>query len=282
MTLIVAEISCSHEGDYSKALQLIDAAADAKADYVKFQLFTPDDMTLDSDDPRFTLQSGPWKGRKLYDLYAEAMTPREWFPDLFAYAREKGIKPFTTVCNPNDIEFLESLDCPMYKVASAELPWLDLVRACAEPGKPVVLSTGMATDNEIGNAVWAARPTCNTVYPMHCVSGYPTPVEQMRLGRMDDLKVWGRVGLSDHSRGSLAATLAVALGAEMIEKHIMLPWPNKSLDRDFALEPAEFRSFVHDVRQAEKALAPSACPAEEHSHGFKRRLVGNRWVRCAA
>ena len=284
---VVAECSANHAGDYLWALELIRAAANAGADAVKFQLYTPDDMA-EKDGPPLT--SGPWAGRTLYDLYAEAMTPRDWFPGLFTYARREGIIPFTSVFNPDDVPFLESLDCPAYKIASAEIGWLDLIRACAATGKPVIISTGMATDVEVR----ATMPPIleNRVF-LHCVSGYPTPTAQANLGRMKTLSLlpyregsesgfaqWNdfAVGISDHSLGDIVPIAATALGACMIEKHLMLP-DTHPLDEGHSLTPDQFRRMVQNVRATWAAMQKPEGDAEQDSRQFKRRLINGRWLR---
>ena len=297
---LVAEISCSHEGVLEYAIELIEYAAWAGVDAVKFQLWMhPDELTLRSSEPRFVLQSGPWAGRELWDLYNEAQTPPEWFPELFKVARDLDLVPFCTPFSPAAVEFLSQPDinCPVFKIASMEIGYLPLLRAVAETGRPIILSTGMATEAEVREAVTILAfkayrkngirqaDSGGEVTLLHCVSGYPTPVDKMNLTRMLDLEIMGdEVGLSDHSPGHLAPILAVALGASIIEKHIMLPGGD-SLDKGFALTPDEFKAMVDAVREAESAMGDgswSSNPAEADSQAFKRRLVDGKWVRCAA
>lgn len=287
---LVAEISCSHQGNLEYAIELIEYAAWAGADAVKFQLWLhPDELTRRSSEPRFVLQSGPWAGRELWDLYNEAQTPPEWFPRLFKVARDLGLIPFCTPLSPAAVAYLSSPDinCPAFKIASMEIGYLPLLRAVAETGRPMILSTGMATRREISEALktlhhWSED---EDVALLHCVSGYPTPINQMNLDRMFELDGMADLyGLSDHSPGHLAPILAVALGASIIEKHIMLPLPNESLDKGHSLTPGQFKAMVDAVRETESAMgdglwAPN--PAEADSQAFKRRLVDGDWVRCA-
>jgi N-acetylneuraminate synthase len=279
---VVAEISCNHLGRKDWALWLIREARDAGADAVKFQLYTPDDMA-EKDGPPLT--SGPWAGRTLYDLYTEAMTPRDWFLELFALARECGLIPFTSVFNPADIPFLESLNCPAYKIASAEIGWLDLIQACAATGKPVILSTGMADqgdgEGEITRAVDAAD--LSPVALLHCVSAYPTAIRDANLWNLKRLRGYpvATVGISDHSLGDIVPIAATALGACVIEKHLMLP-ETHPLDEGHSLTPDQFRRMVQNVQATWAAMQQPKGDAEQASRQFKRRLINGRWLReCA-
>jgi len=273
---IVAEISANHQGDYAKARALVDAAAYAGADAVKFQLYTPDDMALPDSPP---LATGPWAGRTLYDLYTEAMTPRDWFPDLFALARAKGLVPFASVFNPDDVGFLESLDCAVYKIASAEIGWTALIDAVGAAGKPLIISTGMATPGEIARAVAAAQPSPTIL--LHCVSAYPTKVTDAHLHRMDVLRQYPgvtAVGVSDHSvENDLVPIAATAKGSAVIEKHLMLPG-TMPLDARFSLTPGAFTRMVRAVKETWEACQPGT-DVEGESRQFKRRPIGGRWLR---
>ena len=287
---IVAEISCSHEGSLDKALELIRYAAWTGADAVKFQLWLNSaELTRDSDDPRYTLQSGPWAGRRLWDLYGEALTPLEWFPQLFKVARGAGLIPFCSPFSPAAVAYLSEPDinCPAFKIASMEIGYLPLLQAVAETGRPIILSTGMASRREVSEALRTIHrwSLLEDIALLHCVSGYPTPINQMNLDRMFELDGMADLyGLSDHSPGHLAPILAVALGASIIEKHIMLPLPNESLDKGHSLEPIQFKAMVDAVRETESAMGDGSWapnPAEADSQAFKRRLVDGEWVRCA-
>lgn len=275
---IVAEIGANHNGSLEDALALVEYAAEAGADAVKFQLFTPDDMTRDSDEPRFTLQSGPWAGRKLYELYAEAMTPQDWFRELFATALRLGIVPFASVFSLAGVEFLEQLDCPAYKIASPEIGWWELIRVAAKTRKPVIISTGAATAEEIATAVRCVPASRRVV--LYCHSTYPAPLGGFGLKEM----IWcaDYYGVSDHSRAVFTVPMAAAaLGLHMIEKHLMLPAAvENTLDEDFSLTPREFGRMVQAVRNVEAVCHPDAQPDESDAAQFRRRLVNGQWLRC--
>lgn len=254
---IVAEISANHLGRMGRALALIDAAKAAGADAVKFQLYDPDKMAP-SD---LVIESGPWAGRNARELYREAMTPREWFPQLFAHAGYAGIEAFSSVFDVDGLAYLESLGCPRYKIASFELVDLDLIRAVARTGKPVILSTGMAWYDDISQAVRAAS-ACRDLTLLKCTSGYPAPAAEANLAAGQALGgyTFGRIlhgtkwGLSDHSLGFGIAAAAAALGASMIEKHITLARSDGGPDAAFSSEPKEFAAMVRACREAEAAI----------------------------
>ncbi len=266
---VVAELSANHLGDRDRALAIVEAAHRAGADAVKLQTYTPESMTLDESGPGFHIEDGPWRGRNLFELYAEAQTPAAWHPALFARGRELGMAVFSSPFDPATVDFLERLDAPAYKIASFELGDLELIARAAATGRPVVLSTGMATPDEIRRALAAARAAGGTdLALLHCVSGYPTPPGEMNLRRMATLAAeFGVVtGLSDHSLGPAAPIAAVALGASLIEKHLTLARADGGPDAGFSLEPDEFAAMVRDVRAAWEGLgdgrsAPAACEA---------------------
>ena len=276
-TFVISEVSCNHEGSLAKALQLIDCAAGAGADAVKFQLYRSEDLV----DPasRWEIEAGPWAGQTYGDLYRMAATPAEWFPELFAAARARGLIPFASAFAPWAVDVLEALDCAAYKVASLELGEVGLIACMAATGRPLVLSTGDAGAETIGTAIAACGATPHVL--LHCVAAYPAPLDAMSLRRIPALAMqYGcPVGLSDHSREPLVAELAVALGACVVEAHLMLPRPNAALDAGHSLEPQEFKDMVAGIRHAERAAAwrPGAqAAAEKASVGAFRR----RW--CAA
>ncbi len=273
---IVAELSANHLGRLDRALQIVDAAADAGCDAIKLQTFTPDSMTLDVGGAGFDIADGPWQGRRLYDLYAEACTPWEWHATLFAHGRARGLTVFSTPFDPGAVERLESLAAPIYKIASFELGDLELITAAARTGKPVVMSTGMATDAEVAEAAATARAAgAAGVVILHCVSGYPTPPEQANLRRLEALARFGTVGLSDHSPGAAVAIAAVARGACMIEKHLTLARADGGPDAGFSLEPQEMAEVVRGCRAAWAALGDGSArrpPSEDTSRPFRRSL----------
>jgi len=275
---IVAEISCSHMGNKAMAVRLIEVAAEAGADAVKLQLFSPADMAPDTGDYRFTLNAGPWKGRRLYDLYKEAATPLSWFPDLFAVAKEFGLTPFASVFSLDGVHYLEQLKCPAYKIASAEIGWTELLEVVRETGKPTLISTGMAEQYEIDEA--AAVMTHDNWMFMHCVSAYPTEIEHAALWKMETYSS-NDVGISDHSKGHMVPCMAVALGACVIEKHLMLEHTD-TLDKAFALTPNEFDRMTRMVHKSWRAMQDFS-GVEESSKGFKRRYYKefDGWYRGA-
>lgn len=278
-TFIVAELSGNHNGDLERAVAIVHAAADAGANAIKLQTYTADTITIRSKRPDFVVSgTGPWSGRTLYDLYDEAHTPWEWHERLFAEARGRGLEVFSTPFDLSAVVFLESLSAPAHKVASFELLDDDLLRAVARTGKPLVVSTGMASLAEITRAVEVARAAgAHEIVLLRCTSSYPAPDASMNLASLPSLaEITGCiVGLSDHSLGTVAPVVAVTLGARMIEKHLTLKRSDGGVDSHFSLEPAEFRSLVEDVRRAEAMIGevrygPGA--AEAQSMPFRRSL----------
>jgi len=281
---IVAEMSGNHKGEIARAIRLIDAAKAAGADAVKIQTYTADTITLDCDRPEFRLEGGLWKGRTLHDLYREAHTPWDWHPALFDHARRIGIPIFSSPFDPTAVDLLESLDAPAYKIASFEIVDLGLIARAAATGKPLIISTGMAALGEIGEAVAAVRQVGdNPVALLHCVSGYPTPVEDCDLRTIPHLaQAFGLpVGLSDHTHGVAVPVAAVALGAVMIEKHFTLDRSEGGVDADFSLEPHEFKVMADACRTAHAALGRvdyGLKPSEAGGRDFRRSLYVTRDV----
>lgn len=273
---VVAELSANHLGDLARAKAIIDAAATAGCDAIKLQSFTPATMTLDVIGPGFQIDGGPWAGRSLWELYDEAHTPWEWHAELFDHARARGLIAFSTPFDVDAVARLEALDAPAYKIASFEAGDLELIAAAAATGKPVIMSTGMASDAEVAEAVGAARAAGgDQLVLLHCVSGYPAPPEQMNLLRMAALTRYGLVGISDHSPGATVAIAAVALGACMIEKHLTLARADGGPDAGFSLEPDEMAAVVRGCRVAWAARGDGAAtrPAVESANrAFRRSL----------
>ncbi len=275
---IIAEISANHLGSLDRAFELIDAAKHAGADAVKFQAYHPDTITVDCEDPAFVISDPMWKGRTLYDLYTEAQTPFTWFPKLWEKAASVGILPFASVFDETALSMLEDLDSALYKIASCELVDIPLIEKVAETGKPIVLSTGMASLDEIidaANAAFAVGKE-NTAL-LHCVSGYPTPNKDANLLTIPDLaaKVGCTVGFSDHTTGIDAATAAIALGAMVVEKHITLRRSDGGPDAAFSLEPNEFKTLVSSAKAAFAARGKvfyGVKESEEHTLSFRRSL----------
>lgn len=255
--LFVAEISANHMGSLDHAHQLIDAAVDAGASAVKFQTYTPDTMTLNLEE--FAVSEGHelWGGRSLYTLYAEAMTPWEWHPDLFAHCRERKVIPFSSPFDPTAVEFLESLDAPIYKIASLETSDLQLIRLVGETGKPVIISTGATELIEIEDLVSTFRSTGNDdLTLLVCTSSYPAEPRDANIRRMELLrnKFGVKVGLSDHTLGIGVSLAAIALGASVIEKHITIDRNFGGVDSAFSMEPSEFAQLVQEGKFVSESL----------------------------
>lgn len=254
---VIAELSGNHNGDIKRAFELIDVCASAGADAVKLQTYTADTITIDHDGPGFVISGGLWDGRKLHELYEEAHTPWDWHPALFARAAEKGVHCFSSPFDPTAVDFLETLKAPAYKIASFEIVDIPLIQKAAATGKPLIISTGMANDDEIAEAVKAAREAgAGGVALLHCVSGYPTPVEDINLARIKWLADKHKciIGLSDHTLGPAVPVAAVALGAAIIEKHVTLRRADGGPDAAFSLEPDELKAMVVGARTAQLAL----------------------------
>jgi len=254
---IIAELSGNHIGDLNRALALVDAAAAAGADAVKLQTYTADTITIDCDRPEFVIKGGLWDGRRLYELYQQASTPWDWHPALFARARGHGLHCFSSPFDPTAVDFLASLDAPAYKIASFELVDTPLIAHAAAQGRPLIMSTGVASLGEIEAALRAARNgRADGVALLHCISSYPARPEEMRLTTIPALAgLFGvPIGLSDHTPGATVAVAAVALGACIIEKHLTLARADGGPDAEFSLEPTEFRELVTACRMAQAAL----------------------------
>ena len=275
---VIAEMSGNHNGDIGRALALIDAAKAAGADAVKLQTYTADTITIDHDGPGFVVEGGLWDGRRLYELYQEAHTPWAWHEQLFAHARAIGIACFSSPFDPSAVAFLERLDAPAYKVASFEIVDTPLIAAMARTGKPLIVSTGLASPEDIAEAVAASREAGGRdLVLLHCTSGYPTPPSQMHLRTMMDLGAAHStlVGLSDHTMGTAVSVAAVALGACVIEKHFTLARADGGPDAAFSLEPDELARLVADCRDAWEALGSvhyEEVAAEAASRDHRRSL----------
>jgi len=276
---VVAELSANHNQNYDQAVQIIHAARDAGADAVKLQTYTADTITLLSDREEFRINAGTlWDGRILYDLYREAYTPWEWQPKLKKVAGDLGLDLFSSPFDATAVDFLEGMDVPAYKVASFELVDIPLIQKMAATGKPLIISTGMATIEEIDEALAAARKAGATQLALlKCTSAYPAPPDEMNLRTIPEMarRFEVPVGLSDHTMGVAAPVAAVALGACIIEKHITLSRSLKGPDSEFSLEPQEFKEMVQAVRSTEQALGKvhfGAGPRELGSRVFRRSL----------
>lgn len=276
---VIAEMSANHLGDIGRAREIVHAAAQAGADAVKLQTYTPDTMTLSIDDPRFTVAEGSlWERRHLYDLYQEAMTPWLWHAELMDLSHALGMTCFSSPFDITAVDFLAGLNVPAYKIASFEIVDLPLIRHAAERGRPLVISTGMASQDEIGAAVRTAQDAgAPAVALLRCNSAYPAPPEQMDLRTIPDMaeRFDVPVGLSDHTLGTTAAVVARTLGACILEKHLTLRREEGGPDSAFSLEPDEFATMVAAVREAEASLGAvryGPAPSETPNIAFRRSL----------
>jgi N-acetylneuraminate synthase len=276
---VIAEISANHHQNFEEALRIIRAAKEAGADAVKLQTYTPDTITIDSDRPEFRVGGGTiWDGRNLHELYGEAYTPWEWQPNLKVAANDLGMDCFSSAFDATAVEFLEKIGVPAHKVASFELVDIPLIRRMARTGKPLIISTGMASEEEIQEAVQTARQAGATqIALLKCTSAYPAPPEEMNLRTIPEMSHRFDVvaGLSDHTMAISVPVAAVALGACIIEKHITLSRSTPGPDSAFSLEPQEFKAMVEAVREAEKALGAVHFGLSEKESGmrtFRRSL----------
>ncbi|HEX3918657.1 MAG TPA: pseudaminic acid synthase [Caulobacteraceae bacterium] len=272
---VICELSGNHNGSLERALTMIDAAADTGCDAIKLQTYTADTLTLPSDGPGFRIEDGPWAGRTLHDLYAEAYTPYDWHAALFERARQRGVTIFSTPFDDTAVDLLESLGAPAYKIASFEAVDLPLIARVAACGKPMIISTGLASLAEMAEALETAQVGgAAGVALLHCVSAYPAPIDEANVRTVPDLaRRFGVVtGLSDHTPGTVASVAAVALGAAIIEKHFTLARADGGPDAAFSLEPAEFTALVRDCKAAWSALGS----ATYDDLGSERAAAGHR------
>lgn len=255
--LVVAEVSGNHNASLDQAKNIIRAAASAGCDAVKLQTYRADTITIDHDGPEFRLNDGLWAGQTLYDLYSLAATPWEWHEELFQLGQDSGLIVFSSPFDETAVDLLQNLDSPAYKISSFELIDLPLIERCAKIGKPLIMSTGMATLSEIEEAVDCAKNTGNEdIILLHCVSGYPTPAQDMNLKTIADLaeRFSVNIGLSDHTLEPSVSIAAIALGAVLIEKHFCISRKAGGSDVEFSLEPDEMENLVKNVRTSWEAL----------------------------
>lgn len=277
---VIAEMSGNHNGSLERALAIVDAAADSGADAIKIQTYTADTITLDIESGEFRIEDpdSPWDGRSLHSLYEEAYTPWEWHDAIFTRAHERGLIAFSTPFDESAVDFLETLDVPCYKIASFENVHLPLIRKVASTGKPIVMSTGMATAGELDDAVRTAREAgCANLVLLKCTSTYPATPESSNLATIPHMReLFGcEVGLSDHTLGTGVASAAAALGATMIEKHFTLSRSDGGVDSAFSAEPAEMAELVREVGRARASLGAVAYGPGEVERGsmrFRRSL----------
>lgn len=276
---VVAEISGNHNQDYGRALELIHAAGEAGADAVKLQTYTADTITIDCDDPAFTIHEGTiWDGQTLHQLYSEAYTPWEWQARLMDEAGKLGMECFSSPFDLTSVDFLERLNVPAYKIASYEINDIPLIRKVARLHKPVILSTGVAYPEDIERAFDTCRQEGNEdVILLKCVSAYPTPYEAVNLRVIPTLaKTYDCLtGISDHTMGTIVSAGSVAMGVKMVEKHLTLRRSDGGPDSAFSMEPEEFAQMVKDIRIMEKALGSDVyglTETQKLEHGGSRSL----------
>lgn len=275
---IIAEISANHNGSLERAFDTINAAKLCGVHAVKIQTYTPDTMTIDCALDDFKIKKGIWGGKTLYELYGEAFTPYEWHEKLFSYAKKIGITIFSTPFDETAVDLLETLDTPAYKIASFEITDLPLLSYVASKRKPMLISTGMATFEEIGEALETAKSAgCNNLAIFHCVSSYPTPLSAANLAKIKLLKqeFSVHVGLSDHTTGTTAGIAATALGITLIEKHFTLSRAQGGVDSSFSLEPDEMKELVIKTDETYHALGENNCSRsrlEKENKIFRRSL----------
>ncbi len=284
-TYIIAEMSGNHDGSLEKAMLLVKAAAEAGADCLKIQTYTADTLTIDVKSDAFLLGKGLWENMYLYDLYQKAYTPWRWTEPIMEACSEYGMDFLSTPFDFTAVDYLENLGCEFYKIASFELVDIPLIRYAASKHKPLIISCGMGTEEEIAEALKAAQDGgAPEVVLLKCCSAYPTDYQTLHLRTIPDMREKFKVpiGLSDHSEGTIAATAAVALGAQVVEKHLCLSEQDKTVDSAFSLSTEEFGELVRDIRRTEEALG-SACygpsPEEAESLRLRRSLYAVQDIR---
>lgn len=268
---VIAEMSCNHGGSLETAKKIIGLARVAGASAIKTQCYEPQTITMDMRKPDFIVQDGLWKGRTLWELYKTAHTPFKWHPDLYKVARDEKITIFSSVFDRSAVDYLEGLDCPAYKIASMEISDTVLIEHASSTGKPLIISTGMATTEEILDADEASGYKAAF---LHCMSEYPGTIETSNLGGIHKLRLIlpDRIlGISDHSPGSIIPVAATAIGARIIEKHFGLIPGVKSEDDEFSMAPHEFSWMIQQVKQTYGAMQPYANPGNS-SRQFRRSL----------
>ena len=276
---VIAELSANHNGSLATAIETIRAAKRAGADAIKFQTYTADTLTLDCDESDFVIKGGTiWDGKKLHDLYKEAYTPWEWHAQLFEVAKEEGLVCFSSPFDKTAVDFLKTLHCPIYKIASFEITDIPLIEYVAKQGKPIIISTGIASYDDIHLAVETCRKVGNdNITLLKCTSSYPAPVAEANLAMMQQLAIDFKVkiGLSDHTLGSTVPVIATALGAEVIEKHFILDRSIGGPDASFSMNEIEFTAMVKAIREAEVAVGSSSyelSPKQVAGKDFSRSL----------
>lgn len=283
--LIIAELSANHNQSLEIAKDSIRAIKACGADGVKLQTYTPECLTLKSNAKPFMINSGTlWDNRSLYSLYEEAQTPWEWHKELFALAKELGLLIFSSPFSPKGVAFLESLHCPMYKVASFEVMHYELIESIAKTKKPIIISTGVATHKEIKTALDIChKHGCEDITLLHCVSEYPAPIESANLAHMPELgriykKYKVKYGLSDHTLGTLCPIIATSLGASMIEKHFILDKNIGGVDSAFSMDKDEFALLVQQVHKSALALGDKRPHIAKATKQKRRTFARSIWI----
>ncbi|CAE6881135.1 pseudaminic acid synthase [Vibrio sp. B1FLJ16] len=275
---IIAELSANHNGDINRAFQIMEEAKKAGADAIKLQTYTHDTITIDCDSEEFQIHGGLWDGQTLYELYKGAHMPWDWHKPLFEKAKELSITIFSSPFDFSAVDLLEELDAPAYKIASFEVIDLPLIRRVAQTGKPMIISTGMANEEEIAEAIETATDNgCEDLVVLHCVSGYPAPAEQYNLKTIADISERFGVlsGLSDHTIDNATAVASVTLGACLIEKHVTMDRNGGGADDSFSLEPKELQALCRDTKTAWLAMGKvnyERTEAEKGNVKFRRSL----------
>lgn len=275
---IIAEISCNHLQKKEYALKLIEEAKKAGADAVKFQTYTPDTITINCNNEYFQLKDTIWKGKTLYELYQEAYTPWDWFPELSKKAKEEGLIFLSTPFDETAVDLLEELNVQVYKIASFEINHIPLIKKVARTGKPIIISTGIASIEDIELALETIRKEGNNqIILLKCTSAYPAPLDEMNLKTMQDMEKRFNVmsGLSDHTSGIIAPIVATSLGAKVIEKHFILDRKEGGHDAKFSIEPEEFKEMVQGIRDTEKIIGKINYEKGEETkkHTFVKRSI---------
>ena len=279
---VIAELSANHNGSLATAIETIKAAKRAGANAIKFQTYTADTLTLDCDESDFVIKGGTiWDGKTLYDLYKEAYTPWEWHETLFQIAKEEGLVCFSSPFDKSAVDFLETLHCPIYKIASFEITDIPLIEYVAKQGKPIIISTGIASYDDIHLAVETCRKVGNdNITLLKCTSSYPAPIAEANLAMMQQLAIDFKVkiGLSDHTLGLTVPVIATALGAEVIEKHFILDRSIGGPDSSFSMNEIEFTAMVKAIREAEVAVGSTSYELtnkQKEGRVFSRSLYPN-------
>jgi pseudaminic acid synthase len=257
---VIAEISGNHNGNIKNAIDLITIAKESGADAVKIQTYTPDTITMKSDREEFKIKGGLWDGYTLYDLYKKAHTPWSWHEVLFKYARKINITLFSSFSDDTAVDFLESLDCPAYKIGSSEIVDLPLIKKAASTGKPLLISTGMSSKEEIYEALEAANSQgCEDIILLHCTSSYPSTCKEANLKRITELKKMhnGVVGLSDHTLDNITSIVSIPFGSSVVEKHIVISKDKETVDSGFSIDSTQLKILVNDVNNAWNSIGSS-------------------------